>query len=842
MREYSKVVSHKISKILLPLVAVVFVIILGLGFLQTKKLEIVFESDQGYIDGDRPLDARLLAYANEDRTELIGYVDYQGLNISEQGRVRLDVPESLIGKQEVGFFQVCVNGQSDLALEKLSSQGITDCDNAILSEHHYNLTSCSMATVPFREWSIIDRILDNDQRVVFLSGSCTSYGGDASKLAVNTPSSALKIAEQTNTSQLIQEQDNSQTSNDVGLGYIANPAVLQRLILSNQTLSIEGANSVDLSEFLDNTDLLSQYQCQEYQTLTYLGNQWQCQDPGAYQSVATLEILGSIVTYTNSLGQTISFDISEMESLTTITDNNNGTFSYTDEAGNTTIIDISNLETLTTISANPANQTITYTDEAGDQTTVNIKDLETTTNLTVNIANQSLSYTNEDGSTTTVDIKSLETTTNLTNTIANGQVIGTYTNEDGVSVDIKESVTTLVNNNDGTYSYTSEDGSVSVITDTLGTLNCTTDQLAIWNSSFWVCENISNLETTTEITSTLSSGNLIGRYTNEDGAITNIYETTTTITDNNNGTFSYTDEAGNTTIIDISNLETLTTISANPANQTITYTDEAGDQTTVNIKDLETTTNLTVNIANQSLSYTNEDGSTTTVDIKSLETTTNLTNTIANGQVIGTYTNEDGVSVDIKESVTTLVNNNDGTYSYTSEDGSVSVITDTLGTLNCTTDQLAIWNSSFWVCENISNLETTTEITSTLSSGNLIGRYTNEDGAITNIYETTTTITDNNNGTFSYTDEAGNTTIIDISNLETLTTISANPANQTITYTDEAGDQTTVNIKDLETTTNLTVNIANQSLSYTNEDGSTTTVDIKSLETTTNLTNTIANG
>ncbi|MCA9349972.1 hypothetical protein KC853_02880, partial [Candidatus Saccharibacteria bacterium] len=546
MREYSKKVSYRIGRIILPLIVVIFIIILGLGFLQTRKLEIVFESDQNYLDQDRPLDARLLAYADQERTELVGYVDYQGLDISEMGRVRLEVPETLIGDQDVGFFQVCVNGQSDLALEQLSSEGIADCDNAILSEHHYNLTSCNMATIPFKEWSIIDRILDNDQRVVYLSGSCTSYGGRANSVVTVEPSVELRIADQLETTENTSEQSvgESQVPNLSGGG----SSILQRLVLSSQTLSIEGGNSVDLSQFLDNTDLLAQYQCQSSQILTYTGQDWQCQDQDAGQVLAEVEVLGSIVTYTNPLGQSISFDISEMETTTTITDNNNGTFSYTDEAGNTTVIDISNLETLTTISVNPANQTITYTDEDSNQTTIDIKELETTTNLTLDIANQSFTYTNEDGVDTTVNLRDLETNTTLVNTIANGQVIGTYTNEDGVSVDIKESVTTLVNNNDGTYTYTSEDGSVSVITDTLGTLNCSTSQVAIWSSGFWICQDLGNLETTTEITSTLSSGNLIGRYTNEDGVVTNIYETTTTITDNNNGTFSYTDEAGNTTV------------------------------------------------------------------------------------------------------------------------------------------------------------------------------------------------------------------------------------------------------------------------------------------------------
>ncbi|WP_425596317.1 hypothetical protein, partial [Olleya namhaensis] len=61
----------------------------------------------------------------------------------------------------------------------------------------------------------------------------------------------------------------------------------------------------------------------------------------------------------------LSAIVANLEALTTIVDNNDGTFTYTDEDGVTTTLDVANLETLTTIALNPDNTNIDYTDEDG---------------------------------------------------------------------------------------------------------------------------------------------------------------------------------------------------------------------------------------------------------------------------------------------------------------------------------------------------------------------------------------------------------------------------------------------------------------------------------------------
>ncbi|MEM0572366.1 hypothetical protein, partial [Aequorivita flava] len=93
--------------------------------------------------------------------------------------------------------------------------------------------------------------------------------------------------------------------------------------------------------------------------------------------------------------------IDNFETLTTIVDNGNGTFTYTDEDNVTTTIDISNLETLTSIALNTDNTHIDYIDEDGATTQLDltdiVKNLESLTVLAYNDSTNTLTYTDETG-------------------------------------------------------------------------------------------------------------------------------------------------------------------------------------------------------------------------------------------------------------------------------------------------------------------------------------------------------------------------------------------------------------------------------------------------------------
>ncbi|PQJ20971.1 hypothetical protein BST93_00450 [Nonlabens tegetincola] len=101
------------------------------------------------------------------------------------------------------------------------------------------------------------------------------------------------------------------------------------------------------------------------------------------------------------------------------------------------------------------------------------------------------------------------------------------------------------------------------------------------------------------------------------------------------------------------------------------------------------------------------------------------------------------------ETLTEIAENTDGTFTYTDEDGVDTII-------------------------DISNLETLTLLAQaagntdaevTAGDANTIATYTDEDGSAFTINETVTALVENTNGTVTYTDEAGNDTIIDVTNL-----------------------------------------------------------------------------
>ncbi|HUH27490.1 hypothetical protein [Gelidibacter sp.] len=280
-------------------------------------------------------------------------------------------------------------------------------------------------------------------------------------------------------------------------------------------------------------------------------------------------------------------------------------------------------------------------------------------------------------------------------------------------------------------------------------------------------------------------------YVDENGDLSSIglesviknFETLTTIVSNNDGTFTFTDEAGVTTIVDISNLETLTSIALNPDNAHLDYTDEHGVVTQLDltqvVKNLETLTTIVTN-ADGTFTFTDEAGVETVINVSSLETLTSIALNADNIHI--DYTDEHGVVTELDltqvvknlETLTTIVTNADGTFTFTDEAGVETII-------------------------NVSSLETLTSIA--LNPDNIHVDYTDENGLVTPLdftqivknLETLTTVVENIDGTFTYMDEAGNTTIIDIKNLETLTTLVDN-GDGTMTFTDENNVETIINL------------------------------------------------
>src|SRR5690606_14220260 len=172
-------------------------------------------------------------------------------------------------------------------------------------------------------------------------------------------------------------------------------------------------------------------------------------------------------------------------------------------------------------------------------------------------------------------------------------------------VQANETVTTLVNNNDGTYTYTSEDGTVT-------TVDVPSD----------IVNQFGNIVNDGPVTGDGNTYKTLEEYIE---ASVKQNETLTSATfDTATGILTYNDEAGTSNTIDlsamVSNFETLTSISQYAAAGTITYVDEAGTPTTLNIADIiaqhQTTTTL-VNNNDGTYTYTSEDGTVTVVDVPS---------------------------------------------------------------------------------------------------------------------------------------------------------------------------------------------------------------------------------
>ncbi|MPV86198.1 hypothetical protein GCU85_05570, partial [Cardiobacteriales bacterium ML27] len=159
------------------------------------------------------------------------------------------------------------------------------------------------------------------------------------------------------------------------------------------------------------------------------------------------------VLSTNAAGDAVEWK-TIIETLTTLGLNaDNTNLDYTDEAGVTNQINLTdavkNLETLTTLVDN-ANGTLTYTDEAGTAFVID------KANLTDN-GDGSYTFTNNDGSDVTFSVGGVADITD-DNTALNINPIATITKSDGTVVLLKETVTTIVDNGDGTFTYTNELG------------------------------------------------------------------------------------------------------------------------------------------------------------------------------------------------------------------------------------------------------------------------------------------------------------------------------------------------------------------------------------------------
>ncbi len=593
------------------------------------------------------------------------------------------------------------------------------------------------------------------------------------------------------------------------------------------------------------------------------------------ETITTLTDNGNgTFTYTSENGTITNFDAKG-----TLMNNGDGTFTFTDAGGNITTFDAKG--TLT----DNGDGTFTFTDAAGSVVTWS----ETLTSLAQDNLTGNITYTNENGVATTAEIISSD----AGNLISAGADGGTYLDASSLP---SETITTLVNNGNGTFTYTSENGTITNF-DAKGTLVDNGD------GTFTFTDAAGTVVTWSETLTSLTQDNLTGNitYTDENGVATTAEiissdagnlisagadggtyldasslpsETITTLTDNGNGTFTYTSENGT-----ITNFDAKGTL-MNNGDGTFTFTDAGGNITTFDAKGTltdngdgtftftdaagtvvtwsETLTSLTQDNLTGNITYTDENGVATTAEIISSD----AGNLISAGADGGTYL--DVTAIPNNETITTLTDNGNGTFTYTSENGTITnfdakgtlvdngdgtfTFTDAAGTVVTWSETLTslaqdnLTGNITYTDEN--GLATTAEIISS-DAGNLISAgadggtyldasslpsetittltdngngtftYTSENGTITN-FDAKGTLMDNGNGTFTFTDAGGNITTFDAKG--TLT----DNGDGTFTFTDAAGSVVTWS----ETLTSLAQDNLTGNITYTDENGLATTAEI----------------
>lgn len=183
------------------------------------------------------------------------------------------------------------------------------------------------------------------------------------------------------------------------------------------------------------------------------------------------------------------------------------------------------------------------------------------------------------------------------------------------------------------------------------------------------------------ITTISINGDNTFTYTNElgDTTIVDLGDTpaviTSTLIDNGDGTYTYTDEEGNETSFDLSgNNGSIVSTLIDNNDGTFTYTDETGVQTILDLNNAGGPTTISTLVANGdgTYTYTDENNDQTTFDVSQGGTPV-LSTLIDNGDNTFTYTDEDNnqTTFDLgnSASVSTLVDNGNSTYTYTDELG-----------------------------------------------------------------------------------------------------------------------------------------------------------------------------
>ncbi|MDV6170253.1 hypothetical protein R1T16_17585, partial [Flavobacterium sp. DG1-102-2] len=387
-----------------------------------------------------------------------------------------------------------------------------------------------------------------------------------------------------------------------------------------------------------------------------------------------------------------------------IIDNGDGTYTYVNPDGSTTTIDVPGHQTLTFLAYNPTAKTLTYTAENGQNTVIDIDAL----------------------------VKNSETITTL---VDNGNGTMTYTNEAGVQTIITKAqgvqgaqgvgIATTVNNGDGTITFTYTDGTTFTTSNLTGPQGpAGTDGVIGSNgadglSAYQIWINAGNTGTEAQFLDSLKGAN---GAAGTDGL----------------SAYQIWLNAGNTG----TEAQFLASLKGADGAAGVNGTDGKGITTTVNNGDGTFTINYT-------------DGTSTTIDFQNIETTTNIVN---NGDGTYTYTNEDGIQtvIDVRATAIPFDNTASG-ISATTVQGAIDALAAANTTTNTQLNNITLVedNDGKVTLVKADGSKVKVDKANLTNNGDGTYTFTNNDGSDVIINSNNLVITENA-GIYIFADAAGN--------------------------------------------------------------------------------------
>ena len=469
-----------------------------------------------------------------------------------------------------------------------------------------------------------------------------------------------------------------------------------------------------------------------------------------------------------------------------LVDNGDGTYDFTDAGGNVTVISDTSVSTM----VDNADGTYTYTDETGATGTI---DTRAASNPYDNTAS-GLAATDVQAA-----IDEINAAAGTVALVDNGDGTYDFTDAGGnVTVISDTSVSTMVDNADGTYTYTDETGATGTI-DTRAASN-PYDNTASGLAATDVQAAIDEINAAAGTVALVDNGDGTYDFTDAGGNVTVISDTSvSTMVDNADGTYTYTDETGATGTIDTRaasnpydntasglaatdvqaaideiNAAAGTVALVDNGDGTYDFTDAGGNVTVIS----DTSVSTMVDNADGTYTYTDETGATGTIDTRAAS---NPYDNTASG-LAATDVQAAIDEINAAAGTVALVDNGDGTYDFTDAGGNVTVISDTSvstmvdnadGTYTYTDEsgatQIIDTNASSNPYDNTVSGLTATDVQAAIDEINGLAG--------------TVALVDNGDGTYDFTDAAGNTTVITDTSISTL----VDNADGTYTYTDESG-------------------------------------------------------